>query len=72
MNRPAEAIPHMERYLQMAPNDVKGMFVLARAYYMTESFDSAVELYDRIISKTKNPKVKAEAQNNKEIIRDLM
>ncbi|MDR0495154.1 MAG: tetratricopeptide repeat protein [Treponema sp.] len=72
LNRPEEAIPHMERYLQLAPNDVKGMFVLARAYYMTESYDNAVELYDRIISKTRDPKVKAEAQNNKEIIRDLI
>jgi tetratricopeptide (TPR) repeat protein len=72
LNRPAEAVPHMERYMQMLPNDVKGMFVLARAYYMIESYDSALELYDRIISKTKDPKVKAEAQKNKEIIRNLM
>ena len=62
----------MEYYIQLMPNDIKGMFVLARAYYMTENYDSAVELYDRIITRTKDPKVKAEAQNNREIIRNLM
>jgi tetratricopeptide (TPR) repeat protein len=72
MNRPAQAIPHLERYRELVPKDLKGMFVLARAYYMTESYDSAIELYDLIISQSKDPKVRAEAQNNKEIIRDLI
>jgi tetratricopeptide (TPR) repeat protein len=72
MDRPAEAIPYLERYLQLMSSDIKGMFVLARAYYMTEKYDRAVELYDRIISRTKDPKIKAEAQNNRDIIRDLI
>jgi len=72
LNRAAEAVPHLERYVELAPNDVKGMFVLARAYYMTESYDRAVEMYDRIIARTKDPKVKSEAQNNKDIIRNLI
>ena len=71
-NRAAEAVPHLERYVELAPNDIKGMFVLARAYYMTENYDSAVALYDRISARTKDPKVKAEAQNNKDTIRNLM
>ena len=72
LDRPAEAIPLLERYLRTSQKDIKVMFVLARAYYMTESYDNAVELYDRIISVTKDPKVRAEAQNNKEIIRNLI
>jgi tetratricopeptide (TPR) repeat protein len=72
MDKPAEALPHLERYMQIMPNDVGGMFVTARAYYMTENFNRAIELYDRIIARTKDPKVKAEAQNNMEIIRNLM
>lgn len=72
MNRPVEAIPHLERYRELMAKDLKGMFVLARAYYMTEDYDGAIELYDLIISQSKDPKVRAEAQNNKEIIRDLM
>ena len=71
-NRPSEAIPHMERYMELVPNDIKGMFVSARAHYMTENYDRAIELYDRIIARTKDPKVKTEAQNNKETIRNLM
>jgi tetratricopeptide (TPR) repeat protein len=72
MNRPAQAIPHLERYRELMAKDLKGMFALARAYYMTESYDRAIELYDLIISQSKDPKVRAEAQNNKEIIRDLI
>lgn len=72
LGRPQEAVPHLERYTEMSPNDLRGLFVLARACYMTENYDRAIELYDRIISRTKDPKVKAEAQNNKEIIRDLI
>ncbi|MDR0316399.1 MAG: tetratricopeptide repeat protein [Treponema sp.] len=72
LDRPAEAIPHLERYLQLSPNDIKAMFVLARACYVTENYERAVELYDRIIARTKDPKVKAEAQNNREIVRDQM
>jgi len=72
LDRAADAVPHLERYVELAPNDLKGMFVLARAYFMTESYDRAVELYDRIIARAKDPKVKAEAQNNKDVIRNLM
>ena len=71
-NRPAEAIPHLERYLQLLSTDLRGMFVLARAYYMTSNYEQAIELYDRIIARTKDPKVKAEAQNNINTIRNLM
>jgi tetratricopeptide (TPR) repeat protein len=72
LDRPADAIPHLERYLNIISSDIQVMFVLARAYYMTENYDGAVELYDRIIARSKDPKVKAEAQNNKEIIRGQM
>lgn len=71
LNRPADAIPHLERYTEMS-NDIKGLFVLARAYYMTESYERALELYTRIISRTKDPKVKAEALNNIDIIRGII
>jgi len=72
LDRPADAVPHLDRYLQIVPNDIRAMFVLARAYYMTGENDRAVDLYNRIISRSKDPKVKAEAQNNIGIIRDLM
>jgi len=72
MDRPADAVPHLERYLQIMPNDIKGMFILARACFMTDNNERAVELYDRIIHRSKDPKVKAEAQNNIDFIRNMM
>lgn len=71
-NRPFEAIPYLERYVQLLATEIKGMFVLARAYYMTENFELAIELYDKIISRSKDQKIKAEAQHNIELIRNLI
>ena len=71
-DRPLEAIPLLERYLQLSSTDIRGMFVLARAYYVTEDYERAIELYDRIISRTKDSKIKAEAQNNIEQCRAMM
>jgi tetratricopeptide (TPR) repeat protein len=72
LDRPADAVTHLERYLQIVPNDIRSMFVLARAYFMTGDNERAVELYDRIIYKSKDPKVKSEAQNNRAYIKDMM
>jgi tetratricopeptide (TPR) repeat protein len=68
LDRPAEAVPHLTRYLELMSSDVDAMFALARAYYMTENYNSAIEWYDRILSQTKDQNRKAEAQKNKEFI----
>jgi tetratricopeptide (TPR) repeat protein len=72
LDRPAEAVPYLEHYLKQLSGDISAMFVLARAYYMTGNNEGAVELYDRIISRTKDQKIKAEAQNNRDYIRGQM
>jgi tetratricopeptide (TPR) repeat protein len=72
LNRPDEAIPYMERYHEISPSEIRGMFVLARAYFMTQKYDSAINMYDKIIAKTKDQKIKAEAENNKETIRNII
>ena len=72
LNRPDAAIPYLQRYMNMMANDIKGMFVLARAYYMTEKFEDAITQYERIISRSKDTNVKTEAQNNIELIRSMM
>jgi tetratricopeptide (TPR) repeat protein len=71
MDRPADAISHLDKYLQIVPGDISAMFILARAYFMTGDNDRAVELYDRIIYRSKDPKVRTEAQNNREFIRNM-
>jgi tetratricopeptide (TPR) repeat protein len=67
LDRPAEAIPHLQKYLEISKSDVDAMFVLARAYYMTENYQAAVDTYDRIIALTKDANKRAEAENNKNI-----
>jgi tetratricopeptide (TPR) repeat protein len=72
LSRPAEAIPHLIRYLELSPNSLDGMFVLAGAYYMTEDYEQSVAVYDRIIAKTKDPVRKAEAEENRRIVLGLL
>jgi tetratricopeptide (TPR) repeat protein len=66
LERPEDALPHLERYLEISRNDVDTMFVLARAFYMLERYTEAVELYDRIITLTRDEQKKIEAQNNRQ------
>ncbi|MDR1836254.1 MAG: tetratricopeptide repeat protein [Treponema sp.] len=72
LDRPRDAIVHLERYLQMQTSDISAMFVLARAYFMIEDFSKAMELYDRIVSRTKDSKVREEALNNKDVIQGML
>ena len=72
LNRPHDAIPLLDRYLRLLPNNIEGMFVLARAFFMTNNFNDAIELYLRIISRSRDQRVREEAQNNIETIRNLL
>ncbi|MDR3249441.1 MAG: tetratricopeptide repeat protein [Treponema sp.] len=70
LERPAEAIPHLEEYLELMSRDVDAMFALARAYYMTENYVKAIDLYDRIMVTTKDESKKSEARNNRDYIQN--
>jgi tetratricopeptide (TPR) repeat protein len=72
LDRPSEAVPHLFRYLEISRNDVDAMFVLARAYYMMESYREAVDVYDEIIALTKDANKRLEAQNNRQVLLDLL
>ena len=72
LNRPQEAIPYLEGNLRISPSDIPAMFVLARAHYMTGANSQAIELYERIISRTKDKKIINEAMNNIDTIRGLL
>ncbi|MDR0496093.1 MAG: tetratricopeptide repeat protein [Treponema sp.] len=68
LDRPEEAIPHLERCLEISRNDVDTMFVLARAFYMTRKYQAAVDLYDRIITLTRDEQKRRDAQNNRQTV----
>ncbi len=65
LNQPENAVPYLEKLLTIDTKHIDAMFVLARAYYENFDFDKAVDLYDKIISITKSPERKAEAEANK-------
>ncbi|GHV89542.1 hypothetical protein AGMMS50268_00450 [Spirochaetia bacterium] len=72
LDRTAEAVPHLERYMTLMPRSVDGMFALARSYYITEEYEKAIELYDRILVTTRDANQKTEAENNRDFIRGNM
>lgn len=69
LNRPDEAIPYLERYMQHQSSDTHAMFVLARAHFMMRNFMRAIEVYEKIASSTKNQKIREEAYKNIETVR---
>jgi len=70
LNRPAEAIEYLERFLSIQTSDISAMFVLASAYYLTGNSTRAIETYDRIITRTKNKEFRERALENIDLIRE--
>ena len=60
-----KAIPLLEKLLTIETRNTDAMMILARAYYQNYDFDSAVALYDKIISISTSPEKKAAAEANK-------
>ena len=72
LDRPQDAIVHLERFLEISKNDVDTMFVLARAYYMTGAYQKALDLYNRIISSATDNTRKTEARNNRQTVMEIL
>jgi tetratricopeptide (TPR) repeat protein len=72
LDRPEEAIPHLEMCLATSRNDVDTMFVLARAFFMLRRFREAVDLYDRIIVLTGDEQKRIDARNNRRTVMEHM
>jgi tetratricopeptide (TPR) repeat protein len=68
LDRSEEAIPYLEQSLRLYSTDISAMFVLARAYAVTGSYQKAIELYERIISRTRDQKIREEALRNIETV----
>ncbi|MDR3276250.1 MAG: tetratricopeptide repeat protein [Treponema sp.] len=71
LGRPEDAIPQLERYQELTVNNVDGMFVLARAYYMTGQYEATIGQYDRILSITRDKDKRAEAEQNRQYVMDI-
>lgn len=72
LNRPEEAVPHLTKFLDLVTDDIDGMFVLARAYYMMADYQTAADLYERIMRVTKDADKRGEAAANRETVLDLL
>jgi tetratricopeptide (TPR) repeat protein len=70
LGRPADAIPIMERYLDLTANDVDGMAVLAHAYALTSQYEFALNLYDKILSITKDKTKRAAVEESRRQVMD--
>jgi tetratricopeptide (TPR) repeat protein len=72
LDRAAEAIPYLERYLSINTSDIQAMFIMARAHAVTGNYRQAIEIYERIITRSKKKDIQAEASNNIEIVQRMM
>ncbi len=70
MGEVEKGIPYLERFLNIEKRNTDAMFRLAEAYYLNYDFDKAADLYDRIISQTKDEKKRALAEQNKKTVLD--
>ena len=68
LNKPEEAIRHLDVVLDTEKKNVDAMFILARAYFMTGKAEEAVSLYDTILTLTKDAKKLQSARENKAFV----
>lgn len=71
-DKPEDAIPLLQKLLTIETKHFDGMFVLARAYYMTYNNEDALAVYDKIIAQTNVAETKAQAEENKRIVLDAL
>jgi tetratricopeptide (TPR) repeat protein len=69
LNRPADAVPPLERALEKEKKNLDAMFLLARVDYTLGRAEAAVELYDRIAAAAPPGPLKQQAEANRDRIR---
>jgi len=72
LNRPEDAIQHLERMLEISRNDTDAMAVLARAFFMIGAYEESLDLYERIISISRDEERRTEARSNRQYILELI
>ena len=64
LNRPAEAIPILEKIAEWEKKPIDHLFLLGAAYYMTGENEKAIAVYERIIEISSSAEKKAIAESN--------
>ena len=64
LNRPAEAIPILEKIAEWEKKTIDHLFLLGTAYYMTGENEKAIAVYERIIEISSSAEKKAKAESN--------
>ena len=64
LNRPAEAIPILEKIAEWEKKPIDHLFLLGTAYYMTGENEKAIAVYERIIEISSSEEKKAKAESN--------
>jgi len=72
LDRPEDAVPHLQQVLEINRGNTDAMMVLARAFFMMANYQASVDLFDRIISITGDPERRREAQDNRERVLERM
>lgn len=60
-----ESIPYLEKLVNLEPENIDAMFILAASYYGIDQYDVALSYYDKIIDISKDESVKKIAEENK-------
>ena len=68
LDEPLEALPYIEHVLEITPDDVDALFVLANANVAIGDFDAAIEAYDRIIRVADDAGSKERAAQNRQLL----
>lgn len=68
LGEPVQAIPHLERALEISENHAPSLFVLARAHVALGNIDEAVEAYDRIIRTAPGDEMRRRAERNRQLL----
>jgi tetratricopeptide (TPR) repeat protein len=71
LNRPLDAIPRIERYMELRSGDANAMLILARCYYLSGQYRRALDQYDMIINTSKDPRRRSEAEENKRAVMEV-
>lgn len=72
LDRPEEAEPYLVRILSIDTENIDAMFVLGRVLYVTEQFEEAARIFERIASITKIEEKKKQAEENRKQALDAL